>query len=194
MQMGASLQGFECHRGKNKITSKISARMLNSDTIGLNIQTNIISFNPESFRNTVWSKYIVWLSLVLEGHKYIYIYVCKCVYRFLFASLGDHNWPYFWCWRLPFQHRVNTTGRISTVGGACASKMAFILSYEFPVWYIGVFSSLEVMTVISNILVMCIWLKPDIRSHVTIILAVLSLSDSFTVSFCHLFSIVTSSR
>ena len=52
---------------------------------------------------------------------------------------------------------------------------------EFPVWYIAVFSSLSVVTVISNILVMCIWLKPDIRSHVTILLTVLSLSDSITV-------------
>ena len=52
---------------------------------------------------------------------------------------------------------------------------------EFPVWYIAVFSSLSVVTVISNILVMCIWLKPDIRSHLTILLTVLSLSDSITV-------------
>ena len=51
----------------------------------------------------------------------------------------------------------------------------------FPVQYTAVFSSLAVVTVISNVLVMCIWLKPDIRSHVTILLAALSLSDSITV-------------
>ena len=50
-----------------------------------------------------------------------------------------------------------------------------------PIWYIAVFSSLAVVTVISNILVMCIWLKPDIRSHMTILLAALSLSDSIAV-------------
>ena len=59
--------------------------------------------------------------------------------------------------------------------------MAFSIFNEIPVWYIAVFSSLAVVTVISNILVMCIWLKPDIRSHVTILLAPLPLSDSITV-------------
>ena len=53
--------------------------------------------------------------------------------------------------------------------------------FIFPVWYIAVFSSLAVVTVISNICVMCIWLKPDIRSHVTMLLAALSLSDSIVV-------------
>ena len=42
-------------------------------------------------------------------------------------------------------------------------------------------SSLAVVTVISNILVMCIWLKPEVRSRVTILLATLSLSDSITL-------------
>ena len=108
-------------------------------------------------------------------------------------------------------HCVTTTGRISGVDVYLFSieliQLAVFLQLEVLVhqqwhssylmnivWYIAVFSSLEVLTVISNILVMCIWLKPDIRSHVTIRLAVLSLSDSITVSFCHLFSIVTSYR
>ena len=59
--------------------------------------------------------------------------------------------------------------------------MTFNIFNEISVWYFAVFSSLAVVTVISNILVMCIWLKPDIRSHVTILLAALSLSDSITV-------------
>jgi len=50
-----------------------------------------------------------------------------------------------------------------------------------PVWYIPMVSSLAVLTIISNILVMCIWLKPGIRSHVTILLVALSLSDSIVV-------------
>ena len=57
------------------------------------------------------------------------------------------------------------------------------LIYGFPVWYIVVFSSLAVVNVISNILVMCIWLKPKVRSHVTIRLAARSLSDSIRVIF-----------
>jgi hypothetical protein len=58
-----------------------------------------------------------------------------------------------------------------------------MLFYEdpFPLWYIVVSSSLAVVTVISNILVMCIWLKPEVRSRVTILLATLSLSDSITL-------------
>ena len=51
----------------------------------------------------------------------------------------------------------------------------------FSVWYIVVVSSLAVLTIISNILVMCIWLHPGIRSHVTILLAALSISDSIAV-------------
>ena len=53
---------------------------------------------------------------------------------------------------------------------------------EISVWYIAVFSSLADVIVTSNIVVMCIWLKPGIRSHVTILLAVLSLYDSIAVS------------
>ena len=60
-------------------------------------------------------------------------------------------------------------------------RLSLILLYGIPVWYILVFSSLAVVTVISNISVMCIWLKPKVRSHVTILLAALSLSDSITV-------------
>jgi hypothetical protein len=59
--------------------------------------------------------------------------------------------------------------------------MKLLIFYDYPVWYIAVCSSLAVVTVISNIFVMCIWLKPDIRSHVTILLAALSLSDSIVV-------------
>ena len=90
--------------------------------------------------------------------------VCKSRYHFLFRVLRDHNWPCF------------------CVGGVCAYKMVANQYVELPVFSIAVFSSLAVVTVISNILVMCIWLKPDIRSHVTILLAFLSLSDSIAVS------------
>ena len=76
---------------------------------------------------------------------------------------------------------MTTTGRVSSVGGVCAYKLVAIQSMEIPVWYIAVFSSLAVVTVISNIFVMCIWLEPGIRSHVTILLATLSLSDSIAV-------------
>ena len=57
--------------------------------------------------------------------------------------------------------------------------MAFMLYYGDPLWYIAVSSSLAVVTVISNILVM--WQKPEVRSRVTIPLAALSLFDSITL-------------
>ena len=80
---------------------------------------------------------------------------------------------------------MTTTGRISGVGVYLFSiqltQLTAFLPLEVLVWDIAVFSSLAVVTVISNILVMCIWLKPDIRSYVTILLAALSLSDSIAV-------------
>jgi hypothetical protein len=90
--------------------------------------------------------------------------VSKYRYHFLFTVLRDHNWPCFLSWRCLCIYNGSHTIYGNSGMVHCS---VFIIS---------------VVTVTSNIVVMCIWLKPGIRSHVTILLAALSLSDSIAVS------------
>lgn len=56
--------------------------------------------------------------------------------------------------------------------------MSIILSY--PMWYCIVVGTVACLSVITNFIVLCVWLRKRIRSHTTILLSILAVSDSMT--------------
>ena len=51
----------------------------------------------------------------------------------------------------------------------------------YPVWFIILSSTIAVLSVISNTVVLSIWLKRELRSHTTVLLSVLAVSDTVAV-------------